>query len=126
MRAFGVAMASLLLCSTAWAQHGDPVGQAGGQRPDWTDPLGRFSLNYEDNGWSVASDPAATEVLSLTHRRFRMLEGRERDCSVTETPVTTSVTGEIEQDAWLEGLTSADVEGIVRRPVSDFSHTRAP
>ncbi len=115
MRAFLVALAALTLTSAA----------ARAQQGDWTDPQGRFSLSYAGHGWSASSDqPTSVNVLSIIHRRFRMMSGRERGCFVGEEPVAGQVAGESEQDAWLAGLSAADVQRIIGHTVSEFSHNR--
>lgn len=114
--------ACFALCALAAALFAAPSALA--QQADWTDPQGRYSLNYSFHGWVAASSSSATVRLSLIHPRFRAMSGRERGCFVTEDAVSGQVTGEAEQDAWLAGLNTADVERIIGRAVSEFSQGR--
>jgi hypothetical protein len=115
-----IAAFCFLVCGVAAAQEA-PAPATG-----WTDPAGRFALDFASNGFTPLSDASAPNAgAEFEHGAFQRSASAARLCSVREERVPRIVsTNQGDANARLYARTEQDLGATLRGRVSEFSRAR--
>lgn len=89
----------------------------------WTDPQGRFTLQFDQNDWRPSTALRALEgdALMIENDR-RGVDDMLLVCKVNERPSPARGAQQDLANAHVRGLSEADVEGIVNGDITDLEH----
>lgn len=90
----------------------------------WTDPNGRFTLQFDQNEWQPSTVIRALEGDALTIQSARRGGGEDQliVCKINERPSPAQGAGQDLANQHLRSLGEADVEGIVNGDISALEH----
>jgi hypothetical protein len=117
MRAFALACV-LLLAAPAAAQE-PPAATA------WTDPLGRFTVDFAANGFTPAPSGDPADVVSVENAALQRTANAARMCAVRQTRVPrTPALDQGQANAHLYARSEADIRASLRGQLSDYARNR--